>query len=237
LSLSRGGIIGLVLMLALLWIRSTTGARRTIGLILVLGLGSVGIMVQFAAREENQRGHYTAEDAKTTRYELWRAARKIVEKHPLLGIGSGRFSEKARDYSELSHNNVGKVSHNTYLEVLTGSGLFGFVCFMGILVGVLRVSTEKLGAYRSGVPPPLRAATQICMFTIMLRALLDAKTYDWSFYFLAVMGILIATTTSATEVPAEVESSPAPVSPLAARRRGPYPAPSSRRPAVYGRRG
>jgi len=233
LSLSRGGIIGLVLMLALLYWRSTTGARRTVGLIVLLGLGSMGIMVQFAAREENQKGHYTAEDAKTSRYELWRAARAVIQKHPLLGIGSGRFSEKARDYAELSHNNIGKVSHNTYLEVLTGSGIAGFICFMGVLVGVLRASTEKLGAHRSGVPPPFRAATQICIFTIMLRALLDAKTYDWSFYLLAGLGILIATTTGA-EAPAEMES-PQPQS-VTAGRRVPY-APASPRPAVYGRRG
>src|SRR6201999_3697161 len=126
LSLSRGGIIGLVLMLAMLYWRSTSGTRRIVGVVALLGIGSVGIVVQFALREENQRGHYTAEDAKTSRYEVWRVARKIIEKHPLLGIGSGRFSEKARDFSELSHNNVGKVSHNTYLEVLTGSGLAGF---------------------------------------------------------------------------------------------------------------
>lgn len=235
LSLSRGGIIGLVLMLALLYWRSTTGARRTVGMVVLLALGSGGIVVQFAAREENQRGHYTAEDAKTSRYELWRAARKIIEKHPILGIGSGRFSEKARDYAELSHNNIGKVSHNTYLEVLTGSGIAGFICFMAMLLGVLRASTEKLGAHRSGVPPPLRTATQVCIFTIMLRALLDAKTYDWSFYLLAVLGILIASTTGA-EAPAEAGPDPAPESQaLAVRRRAPY-APPAARPAVYGRR-
>jgi putative inorganic carbon (hco3(-)) transporter len=233
LSLSRGGIVGLVLMLALLYWRSTTGARRMVGIVALLSVGSVGIVWQFAAREENQKGHYTAEDAKTTRYELWRAARKIVEAHPILGVGSGRFSEKARDYAELSHNNIGKVSHNTYLEVLTGSGLLGFISFMAMLLGILRVSTEKLGARFSGIPPPLRAATQICIFTIMLRALLDAKTYDWSFYFLAVMAILIATTrgteTSATAVEEVAQPRNVP-----ARRR--LAAPLAARPAVYGRR-
>lgn len=235
LSLSRGGIIGLVLELTLLYWRSTSGARRMIGVAMLLGIGSVGIVVQFAAREENQKGHYTAEDAKESRYELWRAARKIFEKHPILGIGSGRYSEKARDFAELSHNNVGKVTHNTYLEVLTGSGLSGFICFMAMILGVLRVSTEKLGAYRSGVPPPFRAATQVCVFTIMLRALLDAKTYDWSLYFLAVMGILIATTTGVEAAAKEPEATPAESQALAARRRAPY-APPPPRPTVYGRR-
>lgn len=233
LSLSRGGIMALVLMLALLYWRSTSGTRRMVGMVVLLCVGSVGIVWQFAAREENQKGHYTAEDAKTTRYELWRAARVIVQKHPILGIGSGRFSEKAREYAELSHNNVGKVSHNTYLEVLTGSGLMGFTSFMAMLIGILRASTEKLGARLSGVPPPLRAATQVGIFTIMLRALLDAKTYDWSFYFLAVMGLLIATTRAA-ETSTAVEE--APMQPQSAPARRLVAAPLSARPAVYGRR-
>ena len=235
LSLSRGGIVGLVLMLTMLYWRSTSGSRRTIGVVLLVSVGSVGIVWQFAAREENQKGHYTAEDAKTTRYELWRAARKIIEKKPILGIGSGRFSEKAREYAELSHNNIGKVSHNTYLEVLTGSGILGFVSFMAILLGVLKASTEKMGAFCSGVPPPLRAATQVCIFTIMLRALLDAKTYDWSFYFLAVMGILIATTAGGEAAAESAQEAPQP-SQRSVERRRPAAAPPSPRPAVYGRR-
>jgi O-antigen ligase len=238
LSLSRGGIIGLVLMLALLYWRSTSGAKRTIGVLLLVGVGSVGIVWQFAAREENQKGNYSAEDAKNSRYELWRAARKIVEKHPILGIGSGRYSEKARQYAELSHDQIGKVSHNTYLEVLTGSGFLGFISFMAMLLGILKASTEKLGANRSGIPPPVRAATQIGIFTIMLRAMLDAKTYDWSFYFLAVIAILVGTTAAAASMTSATDAVPdAAMEPQngSGRRRLPAP-PVQARPMVYGRR-
>jgi O-antigen ligase len=224
LSLSRGGILGLVLMLAMLYWSTTSGIRRTLGIVALAALGAVGVTWQFAAREENQRGHYTLEDSETSRYELWRAARKIIERHPVLGVGSGRFQDYARDYAELSHNNIGKVSHNTYLEVTTGSGLLGLLTFLMMLWHIVRASNDRWRAAPSGVPPPLRVATQVCIWTIMFRAMLDAKTYDWSFYFLAAFALVIATLPGGESE--SLEASP-----------GLVPAvPVNVRPAVYGRR-
>jgi O-antigen ligase len=225
LSLSRGGILALVMMLVMLYSSTTTGARRALGLVVLLAIGAGGIVWQFAAREENQLGHYTMEDSKISRYELWRAARKIIVQHPLLGVGSGRYSDYARDYYDLSHNNIGKVSHNTYLEVATGSGLLGLLTFLMMLWHIVRASTDRWRHAPSGVPPPLRIATQVCIWTIMFRAMLDAKTYDWGFYFLATMAIAIAALPAAETEPAKEAAG------------GVSSLPINVRPAVYGRRG
>lgn len=225
LSLSRGGILGLVMVLLMLYWSTTTGARRALGLVLLLGIGAGGTVWQFAAREENQAGHYSLADSEGSRLELWRAARKIIEQRPLLGVGSGRFSDYARYYAELSHDNVGKVSHNTYLEVATGSGLLGLLAFVMMLWHIVRASTDRWRAAPSGVPPPLRIATQVCIWTIMFRAMLDAKTYDWSFYFLATMAIAIAALPAAEPEPGKEPAG------------GVSSVPVNVRPAVYGRRG
>jgi O-antigen ligase len=224
LSLSRGGILALVMMLAMLYWSTTSGMRRAVGIVALSALGAFAVAWQFAARAENQAGHYTLEDSEGSRYELWRAARKIIEHHPILGVGSGRFSEYARDYAELSHDNIGKVTHNTYLEVATGSGLLGLLTFMMMLWHIVKASTDRLRAAPSGVPPPLRLATQICIWTIMLRAMLDAKTYDWSFYFLAAMALVIGTLPAAESETVASKTSDRPAPPLNVR------------PAVYGRR-
>lgn len=224
LSLSRGGILGLVMMVALLYWNTTSGTRRALGIIVLGLMGAVGIAWQFAAREANQLGHYSLEDSETSRYELWRAARKIIEQHPVLGVGSGRFQDYARNYAELSHSNIGKVSHNTYLEVATGSGLLGLLTFLMMLWHIVKASSDRWRAAPSGVPPPLRLATQVCVWTIMVRAMLDAKTYDWSFYFLAALAIVIATLPGGEDEAAERTPSRTPAVPVNAR------------PAVYGRR-
>jgi O-antigen ligase len=224
LSLSRGGILGLVMMLALLYWSTTSGTRRAVGIVVLVVLGVFGVAWQFAAREENQLGHYTLADSESSRYELWRAARKVIEQRPVFGVGSGRFQEYARNYAELSHNNIGKVSHNTYLEVATGSGLVGLLTFTMMLWHIVKASTDRWRGAPSGVPPPLRVATQICIWTIMFRAMLDAKTYDWSFYFLAAMAIVIATLPGDAKESVETSAS------------GVAAVPVTVRPAVYGRR-
>ena len=222
LSLSRGGMLCLVLAGGMLIWKSMTGARRllVIGIFGVLAMGAV--VYQFAAREENQRGHYTAEDAKSSRYELWRAARKMVVAHPILGVGSGRFNEFAGDYEELSHDQKGKVSHNTFLEVATGSGLTGLAAFMMILIGAFRVSSPGMAA-RSSIPEQLVSATFICVIVMIARGMLDAKPHDWSYYFLAVMAVAIGS------LQRDKEHSPVHVAEPSANdsRRG--------RPRVYGR--
>jgi len=89
----------------------------------------------------------------------------------------------------------------------------------------VRASGDRWRQTPSGVPPPLRLATQVCIWTIMFRAMLDAKTYDWSFYFLATMAIAIATLPAAETEPSR--EAPGGVSSV----------PINVRPAVYSRRG
>jgi O-antigen ligase len=230
LSLSRGGMICLVFMAGLLYWRITKGGLRVAGIVALSILGAGAIAWQFAAREENQAGHYTAEDAKTSRYELWRAARKVFEAHPLLGVGSGRFGEHAQDYAEISKDNRGKVTHNTYLEVLTGTGLLGLGSFLFMLWGMIRVSSARWGPTDSAVPEPIRIAAQVCILSLMLRSMLDAKAHDWSYYMLATVCIAIASLKSPDKTPV-AETAKAAERALAKNR-----VPHSVRPAVYSRR-
>src|SRR6266850_631794 len=138
LSLSRGGILALVLEGALILGLTTAGKRRVLAIVAVAIIGSVAITYQFNAREENQLGNYSAADAQNSRYELWRAARNMLVAHPILGIGSRRFKEFSQDYGEISHDNRGKVAHNTYMEVAADTGILGFGSFMLMLRGIFR---------------------------------------------------------------------------------------------------
>ena len=58
----------------------------------------------------------------------------------------------------------------------------------------------------------------------MFRGMLDAKAYDWSFYFLAAIAVVIQTLPGAEDEPAPASSSAEPAGPVTVR------------PAVYGRR-
>lgn len=189
MSMSRGAVIVLVLEVVMIIVFAMRGRRRwlLLPIIAILGAGAIGY--QYQQREENQGDRYTAEDAEQSRMELWRAGIVMFKEHPFLGVGSRRFGERARDYYALSGSQMGKNSHNTFVEILSSSGLFGFVPFMLMAYYMLR-DLRRHG--RGGGQTILDAtviATFISLFSILCRSYLDAKADDWSFYVLCTIGL------------------------------------------------
>lgn len=65
-------------------------------------------------------------------------ALRIFFDHPLLGVGADCFRWIFDYYSTTSARNVTPVIHNAYLEILSGTGLLGFIPFVAILFFSLR---------------------------------------------------------------------------------------------------
>lgn len=229
LSLSRGGILALVLESALLVGVTTKAKHRFIALVLLAAFGAAASVHQFKAREAADAGTgYTAQASAETRFELWHAALACFEAHPILGVGSGRFGELATEYASLSHDNRGKVAHNTYLEIIADTGVLGIGSFGLMLVVMWRGfrGARLADAVGDGVIEA-QVAGWVAFWSILFRACFDAKETDWSFYFLVV--VAVATTAlvprSRTAL-SGVTPSAAPAARLAL----------TDRPAVYGQR-
>lgn len=189
LSLSRGGVLAMVLEATLIVCLTMEKKQRLILLPIVFVLGAGAIGYQWAKRAANQGDSYTADDAETSRLELWRAARSMVFDRPLLGVGSRSFGENAQSYGEISGDNRGKNSHNTYIEVAATSGLLGFLAFYKMLRWLLRDIRRPCERAAEWWVGAARTATAISLYSIVFRAILDAKAHDWSFYFLLVVGL------------------------------------------------
>lgn len=190
LSYSRGGMLGLMLEGGLFVWYTLRGSKRIVVLVAMAALGTVVTVHEFAVRAEAGGALYTEADAANSRYELWRAAIAIFKAHPILGVGSDRFREVDSQYSEISHDNRGKVAHDTYLEVAADTGLCGLITFGAALWLMFRSYRGMRIEDATGdglVEARLAGFVSYC--TILFRATLDAKVYDWSFYFLAVIAI------------------------------------------------
>ena len=189
LSLSRGGMLALVLEAMLIIIIAVDRTKRFRYLFLIAVMGVVGVGYQWAAREANQGDSYTAADAEYSRIELWKAGKNMVLSRPLLGIGSRRFGEFSEDYGEISGENRGKNSHNTYVEVVATSGLLGFIPFVLMLWSLIRGLKSSVSRNADEWLDMVIKATLISLYAIIFRALFDAKAHDWSLYVLCVIGI------------------------------------------------
>lgn len=188
LCLSRGGMLALLLEGFLLLVMTTR--RRTQLLLLpvfvVIAIGGIGY--QWKMRAQNDGQHYTYEDSEGTRRELWHTARLVIQHNPILGVGSGRFAEYARDYYDLSHDDLGKNAHNTYLDIAATSGLLGLGAFLMMLRSViaeLRIKPVRVDKWVDAT----RTATLVAFICIIFRAFMDAKEGDWSYYTLAAIAI------------------------------------------------
>ncbi|MBI3776088.1 MAG: O-antigen ligase family protein [Gammaproteobacteria bacterium] len=199
LSLSRGGMLALVLECVLIGVFFTQGAKRIGVLLLMCVIGTVAIGYQWEKRAENQGSSYTAEDAKGQRTELWRTGLKMVKRHPLLGVGSRRFGEYTRRYAEISYDNWGKNSHNTYVEIAATSGLVGFISFVFMLWHMFRELLKPLIHPDYAWLEAVRTAALVSLCSLALRALLDAKPHDWGFYVLCALAITYAALRRALE--------------------------------------
>ncbi|MEO8384006.1 MAG: O-antigen ligase family protein [Betaproteobacteria bacterium] len=191
MSLSRGGMIGLVVESILLVLFGMQGKRRLLLLPVILFVGAGAVVYQYAQRAENQ-SNYTADDAESGRIELWKAGLNMLRAHPFLGVGSRRFPEYAAQYYDLSHDMQGKVSHNTYVEIFSGSGLIGFIAFACFAVSLARELHRRPESTGPPILEATRIGTLISFYSILFRALLDAKVHDWSIYTLCAIGIVCA---------------------------------------------
>lgn len=191
LSLSRGGMLALVLEVGLLmWVMMR---RRVVYWLLpiFLAVAVLAIQYQYSARAENQGDVYTAEDAESSRFELWRAGWAMFKARPLTGVGSRLFSDYSSDYGEISHDNRGKNSHNTYIEIAAGTGIPGLVCFGMLIWTMFRRLRRAPGQADSELIGMMRTATWVALISILFRSFFNAKQFDNSFYFLAAMTVIV----------------------------------------------
>lgn len=229
MSLSRGGILALVLEVTLLVWLTTRGRRRLAALLVIAILGTGASIHQFAARQAADAGsNYTAQVAADSRFELWHAAIACFKAHPLLGVGSGQFMWVAYQYASINHNDRDKPAHNSYIDVLANTGLLGFGSFILMLVGTWRLfrGSRLAQALGDGVIEA-QVAGAVAFWGIAFRSLFDAKEHDWSFYFLIVVGVAAAGIASRCKAAAsQAIASAAPTVQMEV----------TARPAIYGQR-
>ena len=78
----------------------------------------------------------------TGRVDLWTTAWRMVQAHPIRGVGAGNFSVSSIHYllepGAIRRDefiiDTPKVTHNTYLQILAEGGVVAAALFLGILV-------------------------------------------------------------------------------------------------------
>ncbi len=129
------------------------------------------------------------------RRDLWRAALRMWQAHPLLGVGPDNFRHLYGQYLGLPAWDERVSANNLYLELLATLGLLGCAAFGWLLLATLRRVPARL---RHPAPRTrlLTLALSSALAAMLLHGLLDYffGTTSLALLFWMVLGLLGATT-------------------------------------------
>jgi O-antigen ligase len=141
-TVSRGGLVALTTAL----VASVIVARRyrvqAIVAAVTVGAAALVFFLAFASPAASER--ITAADGGEERIDVWTVAWRMVDANPVTGVGAGSFRHESIHYlvepgtirfDELIDQR--SVTHNAYLEVLTGTGFVGLALYITIITACL----------------------------------------------------------------------------------------------------
>ena len=187
---SRGGFIGLCVVLLLILIRERVSLSRIIfggvALLLVVSfLSPTGYWerMQTIGSEED----YNKEGG-GGRIDIWKRGLTLVRKNPLLGVGPVAFPfAEGTTHMDKATGNSGKWSeaHNTFLQVLAEFGIPGFVIYLMMIFS----SIKALRMIRSGLPEEsdllwLTNGLEMSFYGFMATGFFVSQAYSPGFFLL-----------------------------------------------------
>ena len=186
---SRGGLLGLGVTLLVIAFRSS---RKTVGL---------GLILLFVAAFLWQGGNimksradtitsYQQDDSSMARIHSWEAAIRMIEDHPLTGVGLSSFGVAFPDYSEYHP----RMAHDSLLQITAESGVIAGLMYLFIIYEILTGLWKRGNAFRhkdaiytGNFSNCLNEALLTCFAGfVMCASFLSLGDYE-IFYFLCVM--------------------------------------------------
>lgn len=146
LTLSRGALFGLAV--AILVAPLAVGRGRRLAAVVVAAAAVFCAVAWFgvlASDDARDRVTNPSAEGGSGRSDLWRVGWRMVEDHPIRGVGAGNFPARSVDYllrpgsteNDAYIVDTPKEPHNIYLAVLAELGIVGFLLFVAILVTAL----------------------------------------------------------------------------------------------------
>jgi O-antigen ligase len=148
---SRGGMFALAA--ALLWLLWHAPHRLRNFAVLIILIMPPLLLSPFSPVRRLIHPEYGDLAGEQDRVIAWRAGLRMIEQHPLFGIGLGEFKPQMLDYAD---PDVGfsSIAHNTYLEVAAETGLPSLLVFVAMLLFTYR-SLGRVRRLASESRPPL----------------------------------------------------------------------------------
>lgn len=188
LGASRGGLFALAA--AFLWLIWHSPRRlRNCAVIAILLIPPLLLYSDSPVRRliTPKPGDLNGEEA---RLIAWKAGLRMIQQHPLGGIGLGEFKPEMLNYTD-NRNVTPTIGHNTYIEVAAETGLFNLFVFVALLFFTYRTLSRVRRETEAGPPLVHLAALGVqsgfvgCFVGIFFLSAEYEKVF-WLWVFLAM---------------------------------------------------
>jgi O-antigen ligase len=152
LTVSRSGLIALFVA-ALAAVVFAGRWRPRVLVISVLVIASAVFYFAFLAPETARQRVTTSQEGGHGREDIWRVGWRMVQAHPVRGVGAGNFSTSSIHYLLIQPGllrrsdfivDTQKVAHNAYLQAWAETGVIGLALFLGVILGLLACSLKAI---------------------------------------------------------------------------------------------
>ncbi len=191
---SIGGLVAFGCMLVLAIFCFVRSRRRR--LLLVAGVCALALGF-YIARETLNPAH--AEDSvigydAATRLVLWSTALDLFAHSPIAGIGWGNFPTVYGSYINISWIPAGIYNvHNIYLQLLSETGILGFVAFLWLVFVAAREAWRQWRALDSELGRALAFGVLGAIVTLLVQGLVDSQfTAQFEALFWTLLALLAA---------------------------------------------
>jgi O-antigen ligase len=140
LSVSRGGLIALGALLVAGTVLAGRWRGAVTAILVAVAAGGVLYFTELAPLPARER--VTTANGGSGRTDLWTVGWRMVQAHPVEGVGVGNFQVVSRNYAlqpgflrrtDLIFSAEPKIAHNTYLQVMAETGVVGLLFFLGTI--------------------------------------------------------------------------------------------------------
>ena len=239
LTLSRAGLIALfVAMLVLPFVAGRWRAAATVfAAVTVLSL--VGFFALVATPD--QRARVTEVNGGSGRSDIWTVGWRMVEAHPISGIGVGQFQTSAVHYllapgtikrSDLIVDKP-KVAHNIYLHVFAELGIVGLLGLLAILGFSLRCALRAAHIFERRKDFGLEVISRavfVGLIGILTADFFASEQFSKQLWLLLGLAPALLSIASRADERDAAQAIEPPSAPLAPQRLEPAPVPANARP-------
>jgi O-antigen ligase len=147
-SISRTGLISAIAVIILLL---AIKFRINLGIVFIkavpITIFTLGFILTLLIMPENYRNLWFGSISKeliqnsgttATRIEVWKISIDLFKENPIAGVGVGNFSNLAKERWTLAKKYKGVVVHNSYLSILSQTGLVGLLLYLSWNILLIR---------------------------------------------------------------------------------------------------